>query len=451
MEKNVIFRCLKDSFDGKGIINYRGIDYEIEGIMKDEEGEFSVDKKAKYPLKLIRVIKESKDRNNKACPIFNECGGCQYQHMSYQRELEIKNNFIKDIFHTFRDYEYLGIVGMENTYNYRNKLQMTYKISKSHKVTSGFYEEHTHKIVSAQNCNIQAKKGNEIINALNKVLSKNHIDVYDEKTRKGILRHVLLRYGFVSKEIMLILVTNGEFFPGRNNVVKELIGANLGITTIVQNYNSRDTSIVLGDKERVLYGNGYIYDYIGEMKFKISSRAFYQVNTEGMTKLYSKAIELADLKASDILLDTYCGVGTIGILASKKVKKVYGVELNKLSCKDAIDNARINNIKNITFTQGDSTEFMKKVATAHEHIDAIIMDPPRTGSTETFISSAASLSPRTIIYVSCNPLTLERDSFTFSKYGYSLKKLCAVDMFPRTFNVEAIAILEPNKRFNKKR
>jgi 23S rRNA (uracil1939-C5)-methyltransferase len=170
-----------------------------------------------------------------------------------------------------------------------------------------------------------------------------------------------------------------------------------------------------------------------------------------MTKLYSKAIELADLKASDILLDTYCGVGTIGILASKKVKKVYGVELNKLSCKDAIDNARINNIKNITFTQGDSTEFMKKVATAHEHIDAIIMDPPRTGSTETFISSAASLSPRTIIYVSCNPLTLERDSFTFSKYGYSLKKLCAVDMFPRTFNVEAIAILEPNKRFNKKR
>ncbi|MCR5786393.1 MAG: 23S rRNA (uracil(1939)-C(5))-methyltransferase RlmD [Acholeplasmatales bacterium] len=441
MEKNVIFRCLKDSFDGKGIINYRGVDYKIEGIMKGEEGEFSVDKKAKYPLKLIKVVKPASDRNTKMCPIATECGGCQYQHMNYEHELSIKNEFIKDIFHTFRDFDYLGIVGMENPYNYRNKLQMTYKKSKSHRVTCGFYEEHTHKIISAQNCNIQAKKGNEIIEALNKILSKNHIDVYDEKSRKGIIRHVLLRYGFVSKEIMVIIVTNGEFFPGRANVVKELVAKNLGITTIVQNYNDRDTSIVLGDKERILYGNGFIYDFIGDMKFKISSRAFYQVNTEGMTKLYGKAIELADLKKNDIVLDTYCGVGTIGILASTKVKKVYGVELNKLSYKDAINNANLNNVKNITFTQGDSTEFMKKVASAREHIDVVIMDPPRSGSTEAFISSAASLSPRTIVYVSCNPLTLERDAYTFSKYGYSLKKLCAIDMFPRTFNVETVALL----------
>jgi 23S rRNA (uracil1939-C5)-methyltransferase len=160
-----------------------------------------------------------------------------------------------------------------------------------------------------------------------------------------------------------------------------------------------------------------------------------------MTKLYGKAIELADLKKNDIVLDTYCGVGTIGILASTKVKKVYGVELNKLSYKDAINNANLNNVKNITFTQGDSTEFMKKVASAREHIDVVIMDPPRSGSTEAFISSAASLSPRTIVYVSCNPLTLERDAYTFSKYGYSLKKLCAIDMFPRTFNVETVALL----------
>ena len=441
MEKKAIFRCLNESFDGKGIINYKNQDYKFDGLLKGEEAEFIINKNAKYPLTLLNIVKKSENREKKCCPLYLECGGCQYQHMTYQHELELKENFFKDIFSHFRDYEYLGLTGMDNVYNYRNKCQMTFKLSKSHKVTSGLYEEHTHKLVSVVDCNIQNKKAVTILHSLNKILSKHHISIYDEYSRQGVLRHVLLRFGQISNEVMLILVTNGDIFPGRNNVVKDLLKENLGITTIVQNINGRDTSIVLSDKERILYGTGYIYDYIGDLKFKISSRAFYQVNSEGMNKLYTEAVKLANIKKTDVVLDTYCGVGTIGILASKYAKNVYGVELNKSSYKDAIINSKINNIDNIKFFNEDSTKFMLSLAEHNEKIDVVIMDPPRSGSTKEFIKSVAKLGAKKVIYVSCNPLTLERDCFEFSKVGYSLKELEAVDMFPKTFNLEAIALL----------
>lgn len=445
MEKKAIFRCLDETFDGKGIINYTNKNYQIDGILKNEEGEFVINKQAKFPLTLQKIIKKSENRENKCCPLYLSCGGCQYQHMNYEHEIELKEKFFKDIFSHFRDYNYLGLKKMDNVYNYRNKCQMTFKLSKSHKVTSGLYEEHTHKLVSVIDCNIQNKKAVTILHSLNKVLSKHHISIYDEYSRTGVLRHVLLRFGQFSDEVMLILVTNGENFPGRNNVVKDLLKENIGITTIVQNINSRDTSIVLSDKERILYGPGFIYDYIGNLKFKISSRAFYQVNSEGMNKLYTDAVRLAEIKKSDIVLDTYCGVGTIGIIASKNANKVYGVELNKSSYKDAIVNAKINNIDNIKFFNEDSTKFMLSLSKESEKVDVVIMDPPRSGSTKEFIQSVAKLGPKKIVYVSCNPLTLERDCFEFSKVGYSLKKLEAVDMFPKTFNLESIAILTKTK------
>ncbi len=451
MEKIAVFRCLKEDFNGSGIINYNNKDYKINGILEGEEGEFFVNKNSKSPLKLKKIIKTSKNRIKPVCIHNLECGGCQYQHISYEHEIFLKDSYIKDIFSKFRDFKYLGISKMDDPYYYRNKCQMTYKLSKTNKVVSGFYAEGSHNIISVTDCVIQNKKCMDIINKFNRVLSKNHIKPYNEYTHEGIVRHVLLRYGYNTDEVMIIIITNGDFFPGRRNVVNQLLKLNLGITTIVQNYNSRDTSIVLSDKEKVLYGKGFIFDKIGDLKFKISSRAFYQINSKGMSILYNSAIEMANLKKNDIVLDTYCGVGTIGMIASKHVKKVYGIEKNPLSVKDAIFNSKINNISNIEFINEDSTIFMNNIARNKDHIDVVIMDPPREGSTDEFIENVSKLNPRIIIYVSCNPQTLERDCYKFSQVGYSLKILKAVDMFPRTFNLESVAVIERNSKVLKNR
>ena len=443
MKKMMEIKCFNQAFNGNGIVKYNTKEYEIHGLLKDEVGLFSLDKKnVKCPLKLEQIVKKSKNRVNPFCYNHEICGGCQYQHMSYPYELELKHNYLKDIFKNFKDVTIPPILGMPSPNYYRAKCQMTYKMSKAKRVVCGFYEEGTHNIVPVTDCKIQAKKATEVINALNEVLTKNKIEPYNEKTKKGIIRHVLLRYGYNSKEILLCLVTNGDFFPGSRNVVNDLVKKELGITTIVQNINSRNTSIVLGDKERVLYGKGYIYDTIGSKKFIISSRSFYQVNPLGMQLLYKRALEVAQIKKDEIVLDTYCGVGTIGIIASSNAKQVYGVELNRDAYKDACQNARLNNIKNITFYNDDSTKFMQNLAKTNEHIDVLIMDPPREGSTKEFIEAIGSLKPKRIVYVSCDPKTLERDLYQISRVGYHLDALEGVDMFPRTFNVECVCRLE---------
>ena len=240
---------------------------------------------------------------------------------------------------------------------------------------------------------------------------------------------------------MVSLVTNGEFFPGRKNVVTDILKQNLGITTIVQNYNDRDTSIVMGDRERVLYGPGFIYDKINEYKFKLSSRSFYQVNPVGMKTLYTKAISKLGIKKTDVILDAYSGVGTIGILMSKMAKEVYSVELNKDAYKDAIINAKINNINNIKFFNEDSTRFIENLAKNRVHIDLLVLDPPREGSTKQFINAIGALKPSRVVYVSCEPKSLVRDLYDFTKNDYKIVSIDSVDMFPRTSNLETICLL----------
>lgn len=440
-EKQIELKCNRIAFNGNGIVKYNNKEYEIPSILEGEVGNFKIIDNPKMPIKLDKILNKAESRINSLCPYFQECGGCQYQHMTYEKELELKQDYLKSLYSSFKGIKINPINGMPNPYYYRNKCQMTYKLSKTHNVVCGFYEEGTHKIVPVTNCKIQAQKGTEVINAFNKVLTKNKIEPYNEKTKKGIIRHVLVRYGFNSKEILLVIVTNGDFFPGSKNVVKDLIKQDLGITTIIQNINSRQTSIVLGEKERILYGPGFIYDTIGKLKFKISSKSFYQVNTIGMNMLYKKALEMANISKNDILLDTYCGVGTIGLLAASSCKQVYGVELNKDAYKDACLNARHNNVKNIDFFNDDSTKFMMKIASQNEHIDILIMDPPRDGSTDQFISAVGKLKPRKIVYVSCDPKTQVRDLFKLSNVGYHLNEIEGFDMFPRTFNLECIATL----------
>lgn len=441
-EKVIEIKCVGQAYNGNGIIKYLQRDYEIPGILDGEVGNFIVDKNNKQcPIKLKEIIKKSENRVVPSCYHHDICGGCQYQHMSYEYEIDLKQKYLNELFKSFKGIKMNPIVKMPNPNYYRGKCQMTYKLSKSKKVVCGFYREGSHELIPVIDCKIQAKKGTEVINALNEVLTKNKIEPYNEKTRTGVVRHVLVRYGYNSKEILVCIVTNGEFFPGRKNVVNDLIKKNLGITTIVQNFNSRETSIVLGDKERVLYGKGYIYDTIADKKFSISARSFYQINPIGMNLLYKKALELAKINKNEVVLDTYCGVGTIGILASDYAKQVYGVELNKDAYQDAIKNAKINGIENIKFFNDDSTKFMEGIASTSNKIDVLIMDPPREGSTKEFIEGIGKLKPKRVVYVSCDPKTLVRDLYQISMQGYHLDEVQGVDMFPRTFNLECVCSL----------
>ena len=419
-------------------IEYNKKKYLIHDVIDGED--ILVDTDKNYPI-LNKVLKPSKYRINDGCIYQHSCGACQFMHVSYEHELELKKEYINDLFKPFHLKKIININPMPSPYNYRNKSIMTYKMSKSKKVVCGLYQEYSHNIVTVDNCMLQKEESNSIIKNINQILTKNKIMPYDERTRSGIIRHIYIRYGFNSNEIMLVFVTNGEMFPGRNNVIKDIIKANLGITTIIQNYNSRDTSIVLGDKEKVLYGPGFIYEKVGDYKFKISPKSFFQVNTIGMKILYDLALSKSGITKNDIVIDAYCGVGTISIFAAKYAKQVIGVELNKDAIKDANINAKINNINNIQFIADDSTNFMTHLAKNRTKIDVVIMDPPREGSTKQFINAIGYLKPKRVVYVSCDPKTLKRDLYTFIDNGYDIDSIECVDMFPKTTHVEVVALL----------
>ena len=317
---------------------------------------------------------------------------------------------------------------------------MTLKMSKTHKATAGFYQSGTHKVIPVDKCYIQNEQGNKAIDSVVKSLNDNKISIYDEEKDRGLVQHVLVKVGYKTNEIMVIIVTKEEMFPGRNNFLKELLKLEPNIKTVIQNINPRHTSIVLGNTERILYGKGYIYDDIAGYKFKIYSKSFYQVNPRQTVKLYKKAIELARLNKNDIVLDAYSGVGTIGIMLAKSVKKVYSVELNKEAHEASIYNAKLNNINNIEFYNADCTEFMNDLVDNNVNIDVLIMDPPRTGSTEEFLNGILKLKPKKVIYISCGPDTLVRDLKVLMN-DYFISTVQPVDMFARTKHVECVTLM----------
>ncbi len=434
--KDLVFKNISVGYIPDTKVEINNKTYLIHNVIDGET--ISVDTEKKYP-ELKEVIVKSPYRIDYKV---DECGGANFMHVTYDYEIKLKHDHINELFKPFRGKKDINIIPMENPYNYRNKSIMTYKLSKTKKIVCGLYEEYSHNVITANNNILQAEKTNKIINELNRILTKNKIQIYDERTRTGVLRHVYIRASFNTDDVMVTLVTNGEMFPGRNNVINDLKKANLGITTVVQNINTRDTSIVLGDKERILYGPGFISEKVSNYKFKISPKSFFQVNTKGMEILYNKALEKANITKNDIVIDAYCGVGTISIFASKYAKHVYGVELNKDAVNDAKINQKINNINNITFIADDATNYMTKLAKVREHIDVVIMDPPRDGSTKQFINAIKYLNAKKVIYISCNPDTLKRDLYLFSENDYIVKDLEAVDMFPRTLHSEMIAVIE---------
>lgn len=373
------------------------------------------------------------------CQVSKKCGGCQLTNMTYEQQLIFKQNKVIKLLGKFGRVS--PIIGMSEPYHYRNKVQAAFGRTKSGMIISGVYQSSSHNIVKVDSCLIEDKKADEIIVTVRELIKSFHLTVYDENTRKGFLRHVLIKRAFGTGEIMVVLVTGTPVFKSKNDFCRVLREKHPEITTIIQNINDNFTSLVLGDKENVLYGSGYITDNLLGYKFRISPKSFYQVNYKGTEILYSEAMKFADIKDSEIVIDAYCGVGTIGIIASKYAKEVISVELNPDAVKDAKINASINSINNIRFFCADATEFLLSAAKENVKTDIVLMDPPRTGSTISFMKSVCTLAPDRIVYISCNPETLARDLIYFTKNGYKVKKIQPVDMFPHTSHVETVVLL----------
>lgn len=374
------------------------------------------------------------------CNISKKCGGCQFQGIPYKEQLKKKQKKEQSLLGAYG--KVCPIIGMENPYYYRNKVHAVFDRDRKGNIISGIYEEGTHRVVPVENCLIEDEKSQEIIRTIRGMLKSFKIRTYDEDTGYGLLRHVLIRRGFSTGEIMVVLVTGSPIFPSKNNFVKALRKAHPEITTVVLNVNDRQTSMVLGDREKPIFGPGFIKDRLCGCMFRISPKSFYQVNPVQTERLYKKAIRLADLKGKEKVLDAYCGIGTIGMIASKQVKEVIGVELNRDAVRDAIGNAKGNGVKNIRFYQADAGEFMVAMAEQGEKMDVVFMDPPRAGSDEAFLQSVIKLAPKKVVYISCNPETLARDLGYLTKKKYKVTKICPVDMFPFTDHCEVITCLQ---------
>lgn len=384
--------------------------------------------------------KVRKDISKKICPVAGKCGGCQWINREYAEQLKAKETRFRKLMEPYCKPE--PIIGMEQPTHYRNKVHAAFGEDRRHNVISGIYEANSHRIVPVDNCLIENKKADEIIVSIRGLLRSFKIRPYNEDTGYGLLRHVLVRVGHVSGEIMVVLVLGSPIMPSKNNFVKALRKLHPEITTVVVNVNDRGTSMVLGDKEQVLYGKGYIEDELCGRKFRISPKSFYQVNPVQTEKLYNKAMCYAGLTGKEVLVDAYCGTGTIGIIAADKAGKVIGVELNGDAVRDARNNARMNRISNIEFYQNDAGKFLVEMAEQKAEVDVVMMDPPRSGSTEAFLDAVATIKPKRVVYVSCNPDTLVRDLKYLTKKGYQVKKCVAVDMFPFTESCEAVVQIQ---------
>lgn len=375
----------------------------------------------------------------KKCSVANKCGGCQYQGMEYKKQLQKKQKEEEALLKKFCKVE--KIIGMENPCYYRNKVHRTFGRDRKGNIISGTYQEGTHRIVPVEECLIEDKKCQEIIHTIRGMLKSFKIKTYDEDTGFGLLRHVMVRRGFKTGEIMVVLVLGSPIMPSKNNFVKALCKAHPEITTIVLNVNDKKTSMILGERETTIYGKGFIKDELCGCTFRISPKSFYQVNPVQTEILYQTAIEYAGLTGKEEVIDAYCGTGTIGMVAAKHAKKVIGVELNKDAVRDARMNAKDNKMNNIEFFQGDAGEFMVAMAQKGQKMDVVLMDPPRAGSDEKFLSSVVKLGPKKVVYVSCNPVTLERDLKYMVKHGYEVKKIQPVEMFAYTEHVETVVLL----------
>ena len=388
--------------------------------------------------------KPAQDKKKKSrCPVSGQCGGCSMIDVPYDEQIRGKQKILDDLIG-----EYIipdKFIRMKAPDHYRYKVTSVFAPDRKGKPVCGIYREGTHEVIPVKSCLIEHIQADRIIQTIYSMLPSFRIHVYDEDMDIGLLRYVQVRAARATKEIMVTLVLTDPVLPSRNTFVRELTKRHPEITTIILNVNDRNTTMVLGNRETVIYGKGYIEDILCGKRFRISSRSFYQVNPLMTEKLYNIAIDCAALTGRETVLDTYCGIGTIGIIAASRARRVVGVELNEDAVRDAQQNIKMNELDNIEILQGDATEFMVEMAQEGTKADVIFMDPPRSGSTEEFMRAACNINPKKIVYISCSPWSLARDLEFFVENGYEARMAIPVDMFPYTGGIETVVLLTHNR------
>lgn len=441
--------------DGEGIGKYQGFTLFIKDAVVGDTilARVLKTKKTYGYAKVEKIIEASKDRVEPKCPLASSCGGCQIQQLSYEKQLYFKENKVKNCLERIgglKDIEMEPIVGMEEPYYYRNKAQFPVGLSKDGKVTIGFYASRTHSIINTTHCYIQDRINVPILETIRTFLEEKHISIYNEEKHEGLVRHILTRVGFTTKEVMVCVIMNGTELPYKAEFVTKLQEVmekypEYRLVSVCLNVNKEKTNVILGSKIIPVFGQTYITDTIGDVKYQISPLSFYQVNPIQTKKLYDLALEYADLHGNEIVWDLYCGIGTISLFLAQKAKMVYGVEIISEAIEDAKKNAILNDITNTEFFVGAAEEILPKKyeeSNGSMRADVIVVDPPRKGCEQSLLDTIADMEPKRIVYVSCDPATLARDLKYLTEKGYELKRVRAVDQFAHSLHVETVALLQ---------
>ena len=431
---------------GVGIGKYEGFTVFVDGGLVQDKIKVKITKSKKnYAVgDIVEIIEKSPFRVERKCSeSLRQCGGCQIQELDYQKQLDVKTNEVKQVISRIGKLDDVVIhdtLGMEHPFRYRNKAQFPIQ-KKDNMPVIGFYKKKSHDLISTDECIIQHEVNDKIIKIIKTYIRAYNVSIYDEKTHKGLLRHLVTKVGFTTGEVMIVLVANGKKLPYLKELASVLKENIPGFKTLVVNVNTQKTNVILGNENIVAYGDGMIRDYIGELVFEISPLSFFQVNPLQTEVLYNKALEYANLGENDTVFDIYCGIGTISLFLAQKAKKVYGIEIVEDAIKDAKRNAKINNMDNVEFYVGKAEEVVPKMYKEGKRANVVVVDPPRKGCDEKVLDTIVSMEPDRVVYVSCNPSTLARDLAYLNERGYKCHEIQPVDMFPHSVHVENVAWL----------
>ena len=430
---------------GEGVGKYEGFAVFVQGALPEEtvKAEITLVKKSYSIGKLQEIVVKSPERVTPVCPIYAECGGCQLQHLSYKGQLDVKRAQVQAALTRIGhlDLEVQPVIGCANPWNYRNKMQFPAAINAEGVLNIGCYAASTHSVINADGCMIQKEANNQVLLTVRKWMQRFGISAYDEKTGKGLVRHVMARVGVHSGEVMAVLITSAYDIPHRKELIEWLKKYVPGLVSIVQNINKKPTNIIMGNKTRVIYGSSTIKDSLGALSFNVSAQSFFQVNSEQAEKLYNKALEFAALNGNETVVDVYCGTGTISLFMAKHAKKVYGIEIVAPAIEDAEKNAADNGCDNAEFLLGDASLELPKLLDGGVQPDVVLVDPPRAGCEEKVLAAIVGVAPERVVYVSCNPASLARDLAYLEQHGYKTAVAQPVDMFPSTSHVETVCLV----------
>ncbi len=440
-----IVEIIDNGYEGEGIAKIDDFTVFIPGTIKGEKVKILIVKVLSSHAfgKVLEILELSETRQEADCITYKRCGGCNLRHIKYEETLKMKQNAVQSLVNkTLKTkVKVQETIGMENPFHYRNKAQYPIGINKEGEPVIGVFAQRTHDVIPMEKCLIQNPKSEEIAKTILQFIKDNKISVYNEKTGKGLFRHIVIKVGIKTNEIMCILVVNGKSIPKEAQLVEELTSKFPQIKTIVKNINMRNTNVILGKENINIYGEGYIEDILGKYTFKISPLSFYQVNPVQAEKLYNLGVEMAQITKQDTVFDLYCGIGTITLFMSKYAKKVYGIEIVEEAIKAAKENAKINNVDNTEFYAGDVEVVLDDLINNKGiSADIVMFDPPRKGLDKNSINNILKIKPKKIVYISCNPATLIRD-LTFFENQYNIKTIVPVDMFPFTSNVECVSVM----------